>query len=97
MKLEFSERVFEKYTHIKFNENPSCGSFSQFCERALNASLYKPMQKQAICVSLIRLYRKKIHDYYFVASIGFVKQTGATEKQGPHKLRFGVFILDSRQ
>jgi hypothetical protein len=50
MKLEFSLRIFEKYSNIKFHENPAGGSrvpfgrtdrheeansrFSQFCERA---------------------------------------------------------------
>ena len=28
MKLKFSQQIFEKYTNIKFNENPSCGSRS---------------------------------------------------------------------
>ena len=26
MKLEFSEQIFEKYSNVKFHENPSCGS-----------------------------------------------------------------------
>jgi len=26
MKLEFSRHIFEKYSNIKFHENPSCGS-----------------------------------------------------------------------
>jgi hypothetical protein len=26
MKLEFSGQIFEKYSNIKFNENPSSGS-----------------------------------------------------------------------
>jgi hypothetical protein len=26
MKLEFSRQIFEKYSNIKFNENPSSGS-----------------------------------------------------------------------
>jgi len=26
MKIEFSQQIFEKYSNIKFRENPSCGS-----------------------------------------------------------------------
>jgi hypothetical protein len=26
MKLTFSQQIFEKYSNIKFHENPSCGS-----------------------------------------------------------------------
>jgi hypothetical protein len=26
VKLEFSRQIFEKYSNIKFHENPSCGS-----------------------------------------------------------------------
>jgi len=26
MKLEFSEKPFRKHSHIKFHDNPSCGS-----------------------------------------------------------------------
>jgi len=39
MKLEFSVQVYEKYSNIKFHENPSSGSFSKCCDRALKASL----------------------------------------------------------
>ena len=31
MKLEFSQHIFEKSSHIKFNENPSCGSRIILC------------------------------------------------------------------
>jgi hypothetical protein len=32
-KLEFSQQVFEKYSNIKFHENPSIGSRAVPCER----------------------------------------------------------------
>ena len=50
MKLKFSRQIFEKYSNIKFHENPSNGSrvvpygdegknsFSQFCGKRLNAN-----------------------------------------------------------
>jgi len=34
MKLEFSRQIFEKYSKIKFHENPSSGSRFVSCERA---------------------------------------------------------------
>jgi len=33
MKPEFSEHIFEKYSHIKFHENPSSGSRVVPCGR----------------------------------------------------------------
>jgi len=33
MKLEFSQQIFEKYSHIKFHENLSSGSLGVPCER----------------------------------------------------------------
>jgi hypothetical protein len=33
MKLEYSPQIFEKYSNIKFNENPSSGSRVVPCER----------------------------------------------------------------
>jgi len=33
MKLDFSRRIFEKYSNIKFHENPSSGSRVISCER----------------------------------------------------------------
>jgi len=51
MKLEFSRQIFEKYSNIKFHENPSSGSrrtgrhdeansrFSQLCEERLTTLL----------------------------------------------------------
>jgi hypothetical protein len=47
MKLEFSRRIFEKYSNIKFNENPSSGSRVVPCGRTGTTKLIVAFRSSA--------------------------------------------------
>jgi hypothetical protein len=57
-KFEFSRRIFEKYSNIKFHENPSNGIRVVPCERDGRTDGHTDMTKQTIAFRNFAIVRK---------------------------------------